>query len=169
MRALVIGGTGLLSGTAAALAGDGWQVVLPSRRPDPATTGDLDVRWVPANWSAPDPDLPRRITAALGGPADLLVVWAHDGLHGAMAETVSPLLADGAPVVEVHRGTSLHVEDLPGHPTHQVLLGVLGYAGRTRWLTDAETTEAILATVESATSGRLPGIHQIGLPHLLAS
>ena len=165
MRALVIGGTGLLSGTAGTLADRGWRVVLPSRRPDPAVT--RGVRWVPADWD--DPTLGGRVREALDGPADLVVVWAHGGLHGEMAETVEPLLAPGAPVVEVHRGSSVHTHDLNGHPTHQVLLGVLGYAGRTRWLTPAETTEAVMAAVDSATAGRLPGVHQVGLPHLLAS
>ncbi|MCG8918803.1 hypothetical protein L6E12_23780 [Actinokineospora sp. PR83] len=169
MRALVIGGTGLLSGTAADLADHGWRVVLASRRTDPVTTRTRAARWVPADWSDPDPHLGDRLTTALGGPADLLVVWAHGGLHGQMAATVTPLLAEGAPIVEIHSGSSAHTEDTPGHPTHQVLLGVVDYAGRTRWLTAPEITDAVVTTVDRATAGRLPGVHQVGLPRLLAA
>ncbi|WP_156756221.1 Rossmann-fold NAD(P)-binding domain-containing protein [Actinokineospora pegani] len=167
MRALVIGGTGLLSGVAVELAGRGWRVVLPSRRPDPGVASG--VRWVSAGWSAPDPRLPARLATALGGPADLVVVWAHGGLHGPMADNILPLLADDAPIVELHSGVSCPVAEHPGHPKHRVLLGLVDYAGRTRRLSPAETTEATLAAVDRATDGKLPSTHQVGMPKLLAS
>ena len=169
MRVVVIGGTGLLSGAAVSLADRGWQVVLPRRRADRVTDRAQTAHWVQADWSTPDSGLADRIRTALGGPADLLVVWAHGGLHGSMAETVGPLLAEGAPVVEVHSGSSAHSGGLPGHPTHQVVLGVVDFAGRTRRPTAFEVTDAVVATVDRATAGRLPGVHQIGLPRALAS
>ena len=167
MRTLVIGGTGLLSGAAADLSDRGWPVVVASRRTDPVTSLTGDARWVPVDWSNPDPNVATRLSSALGGPVDLLVVWAHGGLHGDMAATIAPLLADGAPIVEIHSGSSTHTADLPGHPTHQVVLGVVDYAGRTRWLTAPEIDAAVQTAVDRATAGRLPGVHQVGLPRLL--
>ena len=55
-RALVLGGTGMLAGVAAALLDDGWHVVLPSRRRPaiPATNGNgHGAPWVKADWSDP--------------------------------------------------------------------------------------------------------------------
>lgn len=168
-RALVIGGTGMLAGCAAALVADGWHVVLPSRRyaPIPDVTPGGHAIWVEADWSAPT-EFANRAERALGGTADLLVAWVHSAARPAVLRAVSRLLAAGAPVVEVHGSSSANPVGgcpdpvLDDHPTQQVVLGFVMQDGRTRWLTHAETAEGVLDAVHRALEGKPPGVHQVG-------
>lgn len=169
-RALVLGGTGMLSGVAAALLDDGWHVVLPSRRrpASPATNGSgRRARWVKADWTSPAAlvDVSRD---ALGEPADLLVAWVHREVRASVLRSVSPLLAPGAPVVEVHGSASANPVGgcpdpiLDGHPTQQVVLGYVRHAGRTRWLTHQEISAGVLDAVRRALAGKPSHVHQVG-------
>jgi hypothetical protein len=163
MRALVLGGTGMLAGAAAALLDDGWHVVLPSRR-QPATSG---AHWVKADWTNPSA-LADAVGDALGGPADLLVAWVHREVRTGVLRAVAPLLAPGAPVVEVHGSASANPLGgcpdavLAGHPTQQVVLGYVQHAGRTRWLTHQEISAGVLDAVHRALEGRPAAVHQVG-------
>jgi hypothetical protein len=172
-RALVIGGTGMLAGCAAALVADGWHVVLPSRRyapiPDKTSNGEESRKalWVEADWAHPR-ELAARAEKALDGKADLLVAWVHTAVRPGVLRAVGPLLAPGAPVVEVHDSSSANPVGgcpdpvLADHPTQQVVLGYVRQHGRTRWLTHAETAEGVLDAVHRALDGRPPGVHQVG-------
>ena len=170
-RALVIGGTGMLAGCAAALVADGWQVVLPSRRyapiPDETPAGGGQALWVEADWADPK-QLASRAERALGGKADLLVAWVHARARPSVLRAVARLLADDAPVVEVHGSASANPVDgcpdpiLEDHPTQQVVLGFVMRNGSTRWLTHAETAEGVLDAVHRALDGRPPAVHQVG-------
>lgn len=169
-RALVLGGTGMLSGCAESLVADGWHVVLPSRRHVPIADGNGGARravWVRADWSDP-PALARDAGEALGGPADLLVAWVHREVRVAVLRAVAPLLAPGAPVVEVHGSASANPVGgcpepvLPGHPTQQVVLGFVRHAGRTRWLNHQEIAASVLDGVHRALDGRTSAVHQVG-------
>jgi NAD(P)-dependent dehydrogenase (short-subunit alcohol dehydrogenase family) len=162
-RALVLGGTGMLAGAAAALLDDDWHVVLPSRR-QPAATG---AHWVKADWTDPTA-LAAGAAEALGGPADLLVAWVHQEVRDAVLQAVAPLLAPAAPVVEVHGSASANPFGgrpdavLFGHSTQQVLLGYVQLAGRTRWLTHREISAGVLDAVRRALEGRPSAVHQVG-------
>ena len=169
-RALVLGGTGMLAGVAAALLDDGWFVVLPSRRRPavPATNGNgRGARWVKADWTLPVAlaDVARE---ALGGPAELLVAWVHREVRTSVLRSVAPLLAAQAPVVEVHGSASANPVGgcpepiLPDHPTQQVVLGYVRHAGRTRWLTHDEISDGVLDAVRRALAGKPPHVHQVG-------
>ncbi|MGB3440572.1 MAG: hypothetical protein WBA97_17640 [Actinophytocola sp.] len=167
-RALVLGGTGMLSGVSDALLDDGWDVVLPSRRrPVAPITNGRAARWVKADWTEPA-TLASAAAEALDGPADLLVAWVHRGVRVSVLRAVAPLLADGAPVVEVHGSASAHPLGgcpdavLPGHPTQQVVLGYVRHAGRTRWLTHHEVSAGVLDAVHRALDGKPPHVHQVG-------
>jgi hypothetical protein len=163
-RALVLGGTGMLAGCVEALTDEGWHVVSPSRH-KPSAPGDAT--WVQANWSEPD-TLAERTHIALGGSADLLVAWVHSSFRVPVLRAVSPLLAEDAPVVEVHGSSSANpIRGCPEpvlsqHPTQQVVLGFLRNAGRTRWLTHNETADGVLAAVRRALDGRQHEVHQVG-------
>lgn len=169
-RALVLGGTGMLAGVAAALLDDGWRVVLPSRRRPslPVTNGHVHAaHWVKADWTLPTV-LADAAHEALGGPADLLVAWVHREVRAGVLRAVAPLLAPEAPVVEVHGSASANPVGgcpdpvLPGHPTQQVVLGYVRHAGRTRWLTHQEISAGVLDTVHRALDGKPPHVHQVG-------
>ncbi|HEV2780143.1 MAG TPA: hypothetical protein VGX25_12190 [Actinophytocola sp.] len=172
-RALVIGGTGMLAGCAAALLAEGWHVVLPSRRyapiPTPAgSAGSARALWVEANWSDPK-GLADGAERALGGKADLLVAWVYGPARPSVLRAVGPLLAAGAPVVEVHGSSSANPllggcpdPVLEDHPTQQVVLGFVMQNGRTRWLTHAEIAAGVLDAVRRALDGRPPAVHQVG-------
>jgi hypothetical protein len=169
-RALVLGGTGMLAGVAAALLDDGWHVVLPSRRRPgtPATNGNgHGAVWVKADWTVPDA-LADAARNALGGPADLLVAWVHREVRTGVLRSVSSLLAPGAPVVEVHGSASANPVGgcpepiLHDHPTQQVVLGYVRHAGRTRWLTHDEISAGVVDAVRRALAGKPPHVHQVG-------
>ncbi len=171
-RALVLGGTGMLAGAASSLLDDGWHVVLPSRRRPsvPATNGNGRpnvATWVKADWTDPA-ELARAAETALGGPADLLVAWVHREVRTAVLRAVAPLLAPGAPVVEVHGSASANPLGgcpepvLADHPTQQVVLGYVRHAGRTRWLTHDEISAGVLDAVNRALTGRPPHVHHVG-------
>lgn len=170
-RALILGGTGMLAGCATALLADGWHVVLPSRRrpPAPATNGQAGraAHWIKADWSEPNA-LATGTAQALDGPADLLVAWVHREVRAAVLRAVAPLLAPGAPVVEVHGSASANPVGgcpdpvLADHPTQQVVLGYVRHAGRTRWLTHQETSDGVLEAVRRALADKPPAVHQVG-------
>ncbi|MET1073078.1 MAG: hypothetical protein ABWY11_10580 [Umezawaea sp.] len=181
--ALVLGGTGMLAGCAGALVADGWKVVLPSRRPRfglaaraalgprgqlPTTNPPAErPREVAADWARPD-ELAERVRAVLDGPAGLLVAWVHSTYRESVLRAVEPLLAPGAPVVEVHDSGAVHpvhgVREpvIDGHPTQQVVLGHVRHGATTRWLSHEEVSEGVLAAVRRALDGRPPSTHQVG-------
>jgi NAD(P)-dependent dehydrogenase (short-subunit alcohol dehydrogenase family) len=187
--ALVLGGTGMLKGCADELLAQGWQVVLPSRRPDgtlgSAAKAALRGRGhvphvnrveddkggqrvaVAADWARPR-ELADRVREVMERPADLLVAWVHASYRDAVLRAVAPLLAPHAPVVEVHDSGAIHavrgVPDpaLDGHPTQQVVLGFVRHGGSTRWLSHEEASVGVLEAVHRALDGRPPSVHQVG-------
>ncbi|MEU4803128.1 hypothetical protein [Actinosynnema sp. NPDC023587] len=205
--ALVLGGTGMLQGCADDLLANGWQVVLPSRRPprtglaargalgarghvpqsrshdgmppggvgdgarpaggEGGATGRPGVKWVHADWARPE-ELAERVREVLTAPADLLVAWVHLSYRVPVLRAVAPLLAEDAPVVEVHDSTGIvsrhGVPDpiLPGHPTHQVVLGIARHGTGTRWLSHEEASVGVLEAVRRAVDGKAASLHQVG-------
>jgi NAD(P)-dependent dehydrogenase (short-subunit alcohol dehydrogenase family) len=173
-RALVVGGTGMLSGVVAELVRDGWHVVVPSRRYAPipldlpeSDNGERRALWVEADWTAPEP-FAERAEKALGGKAELLVAWVHDAYREDVLAAVTPLLATDAAVVEV-RGSGVAQpggdDPEPSLPTHESQLVVLGFVRDgegIRWLTHREISEGVLDAVRRALAGRPPATHQIG-------
>lgn len=173
-RALVIGGSGMLSGCVTTLVNDGWRVVVPSRRhapiPDQGTGGHARVVWVAIDWLEPG-DCVRRCRKALSGPADLLVAWVHASYRHDVFRAVPELLRPGAPVVEVFQNTGadprirLGEPSLPDHPTQLVVLGYVEANGYARNLSSAEISRGVAEAVQRAVTGRQPMLHQIGEPH----
>ncbi|MEU4446008.1 hypothetical protein AB0K14_31670 [Actinosynnema sp. NPDC050801] len=183
--ALVLGGTGMLKGCADELLAQGWQVVLPSRRPEgvlgSAARAALRGRGhvphlsgvegskvaVAADWARPA-ELADRVREVVDRPADLLVAWVHASYRDDVLGAVAPLLAPHAPVVEVHDSGAIHavrgVPDpaLPGHPTQQVVLGFVRHGAGTRWLSHEEASVGVLEAVHRALDNRPPSVHQVG-------
>ncbi|MFO7193850.1 hypothetical protein [Thermocrispum sp.] len=170
-RAVVLGGTGMLAGVASRLVDDGWLVVLPSRRysplPDYAEPGSGRALWVQARWERPE-RLARDTANALGGKADLLVAWVHNEYRRSVLYAVEPLLAPGAPVVEVFDAPPEDkfagdvIATLPDHPMQQVVLGYVRDGDRLRWLTHSEVVDGVLMAVERAMSGAPTTEHYVG-------
>lgn len=174
-RALLLTGSGMLAGCVAALAKEGWRVVVPSRRhapipvPREAESAGRAV-WVHVDWADP-PGLLDGAGRALRGPADLLVTWLSAGSRHSITAAMAPLLRPGAPVVEVHdspavRATADGIDPaLPEHPTQQVVLGYVDAGGRRRWLTNGEITDGVLDAMSRALAGHHPTLHQVGEPY----
>ncbi|SDG91967.1 hypothetical protein SAMN05216553_113112 [Lentzea fradiae] len=161
--ALVLGGTGMLAGCARRLLERGWHVVLPSRtRPLMADDGPGRAArasisrghrptWVKADWADPH-ELAAEVEDELAGrPVNLLVAWVHTSYRANVLNAVRHLLADGAPVVEVHTCTPVPDPILP-NPTQQVLLGHFVHE------TERCTSRAVLDAVERALEGRAPSL-----------
>lgn len=170
-RALVVGGTGMLSGVVAELVRDGWHVVVPSRRyaPIPADLphDDRQALWIEADWAAPDA-FAERARKALGGQAELLVAWVHDAYREDVLAAITPLLAKDAVVVEVRGAAAAQPAagepepSLPAHETQLVVLGFVRDGDSTRWLTHREISDGVLAAVRRSLDKRPPATHQIG-------
>ncbi|MBM7775471.1 hypothetical protein JOD54_005675 [Actinokineospora baliensis] len=149
--ALVMGGTGMLTGCAERLVANGWHVVLPCRHYAPLAadhhSGCGRATWVEVDWSKPQL-LASRTARIIDNPAELLITWLPDDTLAPALRAVEPLLAPGAPVVEAHDRPSTTA--LPDHPTQHVVLSPVGYAGRTRRPSSAEITEGILRATRRA-------------------
>src|SRR5687767_866218 len=154
----------MLAGCAQRLVERGWQVVLPSRT-QPLMADDGPGRaarasisrghrptWVRADWARPHEFASEVEYELQGHPVNLLVAWVHDSYRVGVLRAVQHLLAEGAPVVEVH--TSVPVPDpvLP-NPAQQVLLGHFAHDAAQR------TSRAVLDAVERALEGRAPSLH----------
>lgn len=171
-RALVLGGTGMLTRVTTGLIADGWHVVLPSRRYAPlAAEGTGRALWVEADWSYPE-RLADRAARALGGPADLLVAWIDSRSRMPVLKAVARLLTPDAPVVEVHGSSSADpIAGCPDpvitdHPTQQVVLRAVTDRGSSRWLTHAEIATSVEDAIHRGLTGRPSGIHQVGGVHV---
>jgi hypothetical protein len=188
-KALVLAGTGMLSGVTEFLAHEGWHVVLPSRRYRPiACEAPVDVAarrpartlgsrsraagkrhgggraiWVEAHWDRPR-ELAAKAEGALHGQAELLVTWVHEQYRRSVLGAVESLLRPGAPVVEVRSASAAVSLDplLSEHPTQQVLLGPISAVDDRRSLGQAEITEGVLAAVGRALDGHAPSVYQLG-------
>lgn len=173
-RALVVGGTGMLSGVVAELVEDGWHVVVPSRRYAPipldlpeSTSDERRALWVEADWAAPE-SFAQRAKKALGGKAELLVAWVHDAYREDVLAAITPLLTTDAAVVEVRGAaaaapTGGEVEpSLLAHETQLVVLGFVRDGEGTRWLTHREISDGVVDAVHRALAERPPATHQIG-------
>ncbi|HVV10569.1 hypothetical protein [Amycolatopsis sp.] len=191
-RALILAGTGMLPEVVEALVGDGWHVVLPSRRYSPiavpgtkpgiAALAKLRPRghrptggkangkrrpraiWVQAHWDRPR-ELAAKAEGVLGGPADLLVAWVHEQYRRSVLGACERLLAPGAPVVEVRGAGGPQTEAEPvlaAHPTQLVLVGAISELGGNRPLGHAEISDAVLDAVSRAAAGRPASLHQVG-------
>jgi hypothetical protein len=164
----------MLVACASTLIGDGWHVVLPSRRYSPIPTAPRGAEtgralWVAADWADPD-GLAERAGRALGAPAELLVTWVRGEHRRDVLLAVEPLLAVDAPVVEVH-GSSAYdpVAGYPDpvladHPTQQVVLGFVPVGRASRRLNHDEISEGVLDAMDRALSGKTPGVYQVGEP-----
>jgi hypothetical protein len=81
---------------------------------------------------------------------------------------IAPLLADDAPVVEVHSSSSasplVGCPDpvLDEHATQQVVLGFVVSGDRTRWLNHREISDGVLTAVRRSLDGRPSAVHQVG-------
>ncbi len=173
-QALVIGGSGMLAACTSRLVACGWHVVLPSRRysPIPAVPSDSGTGralWVAADWSDPC-GLAIRVRKALAGQAELLVTWVRREHRPTLLSAVAPLLATGAPVVEVHGSAAFDpVSGYPepvlrDHPTQQLVLGFVPVGTTSRRLSHEEISEGVQEAVDRALSGKAPGVYQVGEP-----
>lgn len=166
--ALVLGGTGMLAGCAQRLVARGWQVVLPSRNqplmadegPGRAARASISrghrPTWVRADWAKPDELAAEVEYELIGRPVNLLVAWVHDSYRAPVLKAVEHLLAEDAPVVEVHTHSPVPDPVLDKHPTQQLLLGHFPHDAA------QHTRQAVLDAVVRALDGRAPSLHQVG-------
>lgn len=169
-NALILAGSGMLNGVAAHLAGDGWRVVLPSRRYTPLRADRPlpgKAIWVPADWGRPW-DLARDVERVLTAPARLIVAWMHESYRRSVLGAVERLLADDAPAVEVRAVADLGPvpgETEPwfiGRPTQQVLVGTVCEEDSNRGLSHDEIVGGVVDAVDRALRGRPQSLHQVG-------
>jgi hypothetical protein len=108
--------------------------------------------WVRADWAKPY-ELASEVEDELRGrQVNLLVAWVHNSYRAGVLRAVQYLLAEGAPVVEVHTCTPVPDPVLP-NPTQQVLLGHFAHDAAQR------TSRAVTEAVERALAGRAPSLH----------
>ena len=148
----------MLSGLCEALAGDGGRLSLLARRAS---------AWRAAAADAFDCDYHDEagFTAALeaavaaNGPAELAVAWIHtlkipasrrvaERTAGRLFQVLGSAAGDPArpEVLELGRAVA---DGLPDCRLRQVVLGFQVEAGRSRWLTDAEISDGVLAAIRA--------------------
>jgi hypothetical protein len=156
---LVVGGTGMLSGLVEAFAGDGGRLSLLSRHASrvtrPGATG-YDVDYYD------EADFIAALDAV--GPIDLAVAWFHTlkipaprrlaermGLGGGAGRLFQVLGSATADPAHPHRlaDAAMVTADLPNCVLRQVVLGFKVEAGRSRWLTNEEISDGVLAAVRA--------------------
>jgi len=164
--ALVVGGTGMLSGTVRALADDG------------CTTAVLARRAASALWAGPvvpmpvDYTDPAALTDALRrtvrdtGRFRLAVLWVHTPSQAAAYGVIAETLTDDALVVEV-LGSAAAAPSAPpatapapfrGHRYRRVVLGFAdGGDGTTRWLSHREISKGVTTAVRTPGDFRIIG------------
>jgi hypothetical protein len=162
-HALVVGGTGMLAGAVRGLVARGWTVSVIARRAsafsmrEPAVQG-LDCNYNDADAFATTIDRAKDGQGAIG----LAVGWFHTlGPSPALANRVG---APGAPgrmfhvlgsaVADPDRGDRLALaaraaEGAPFCAYRQVVLGFVIEDGGSRWLTNAEISDGVLAAIDA--------------------
>lgn len=150
---LVVGGTGMLSGLCKALAGDGGRLSLLSRNASQAGGFDCDYYDEAAFRAA------LNAAVARSGPIDLAVAWFHtlkipaprllaEQVRGRMFQVLGSAVAD--PTHPERLDTARKVaEGLPDCAIRQVVLGFRIEGERSRWLTNDEISQGVLAAVQA--------------------
>jgi molybdopterin-guanine dinucleotide biosynthesis protein A len=142
-HALVIGGTGMLTGVTHALAGRGHAVTVVARR---AIELEPKMSFVAVDYRD-TAVLKRGLEQAVAacGSIDLAVAWIHTDAPdapGAVAGAVAP----GGRVVQVFGNRVWPLDPVPLHVAYrQVLLGSLDG----RWLTHDEISAGVLAAIDA--------------------
>lgn len=155
-HALIVGGTGMLSGLTKALAGDGGRLSLLSRHASGAAGldgFDCDYDDEAAFGRALD------AAVARSGPVDLAVAWFHslkiaaprmlaERVRGRMFQVLGSAVADPARPDRLETARAV-AAGLPDCAARQVVLGFRVEAGHSRWLTHAEISEGVLEAIRS--------------------
>jgi hypothetical protein len=158
---LVVGGTGMLSGLVEALAGDGGRLSLLSRRASAFRRAGVagygcDYHDEAAFTAAIE------AAVAVAGPIMLAVAWFHTlripaprGLAerigapdnpGRLFQVLGSATADPARPDRLATAAEI-AQGLPHCRLRQVVLGFRANGGASRWLTDAEISEGVLAAI----------------------
>lgn len=150
---LVVGGTGMLSGLAEALADDGGRLSLLSRRASAAGENgfDCDYHDEAAFLAA--------LAAALArsGPIDLAVAWFRtlkiaaprllaEQVRGRMFQILGSGMADPARPDRLKAAAAV-ADGLPECRLRQVVLGFRVEDAGSRWLTNAEISHGVLEAI----------------------
>lgn len=162
--ALVVGGTGMLTGVVGELVRDGRTTAVLARsrgaleRLASRTAPSGRVVPVPADYTDPgglEEALRRAVRET--GPFGVAVLWVRTAARQAAHEAVGRVLAPGALVVDIMGSAaadpSRAPEPVPGpfraHPYRQVILGFTDDAAGTRWLDHAEICQGVLAAARA--------------------
>ncbi|MEU1476216.1 hypothetical protein [Streptomyces sp. NPDC005760] len=164
--ALVVGGTGMLSGTVQALADQGCTTAVLARRPGPpARTGPVVA--VPVDYTDPAALKDALFKAVRDtGRFRLAVLWVHTPAQASAYGVIAQALTDDALVVEV-LGSAAAAPSAPpatapapfhGHRYRRVVLGFAdGDDGTTRWLSHREISEGVTAALRTPEDLRIIG------------
>lgn len=173
-HALVVGGTGMLAGVVRDLAGQGWRVTVLARRASDAFAGEAHIAGYDCDYhdeAAFSAALAQAIRAH--GPITLAIAWFHTLKICAprrLAEAVGAADAPGryvqvlgSAVADPARPDRLATaagvaEGLAGCALRQVVLGFQIEDGRSRWLTNTEISQGVLAAIAADAPLRVIGV-----------
>jgi hypothetical protein len=159
MAILIIGGTGMLQGTALGLVADGEEVFIISRTAERFRTlhqaaGNLapHLHWLGADYTDPAGFRAAVASAVAAGPPRAVLAWMRDG--PAWDILISLLNAAwGAAGWDLFRvrGSLASRESLPAAPAgvrfHLIILGFVLTESASRWLSHAEIGDGVLAAI----------------------
>jgi hypothetical protein len=145
-HAVVVGGTGMLRGVVEHLRDSDVRTTVVARRPDRAVDG---VEAVAADWADP-----ATVARALAGRRpDVAVLWVHEPHRRGVLEVVESLLEEGGLLVHVWGSAGPHPPRRTPSSTRtdlvvrHVVLGFVPGPGGSRWLTDEEVSDGVVAAL----------------------
>jgi hypothetical protein len=163
MHALVVGGTGMLSGLTHHLLTEAKTVSLVARRPERLRAPTIKERLNPIaldySQSARLADSIRHAIAA-HGPIQLAVCWIHSSAPDALPTLLTELARPGLPFRLFHvRGSAAMDPSALPNPVldrlpevcqyRQVVLGFVLEGNHSRWLTNEEISAGVIQAVAS--------------------
>lgn len=158
-HALVIGGTGMLSGTVKWLIKEGWHVSVTgrTRRKMKQFLKYKEITPIYADYHRTK-EMNKKIMQAVDneGPIELVIAWIHSDAKGALHEVMSEITKRKQHVDLYHivSGTT-KMDELKNEVTapvnciyHQVKLGFIKERSIRRWLTHKEISEGVIEAVK---------------------
>jgi NAD(P)-dependent dehydrogenase (short-subunit alcohol dehydrogenase family) len=164
-HALIVGGSGMLAGLCRSLCDSADHVSVLARNEKRIRAIAADIEPIACDYNN---GVALSETLALLEPPDLVIAWIHGRAPHARRALAECVRAEGrfVQVLGSAHGDPSHPERLQemehaadGLPIdyQAVVLGFVIEAGESRWLSNAEISEGVLAAVESAAPLRIVG------------
>lgn len=159
-KALIIGGTGILQKAVLHILAQGYDVTLIARDPRKATALKTKTSTASIDFVAVDYHDTQTLMDAVkqNGPFDKVICWMHSSAAKSFEALVQYLSMAQAGIPLYHVKGSAHVRaeltqsshiDTTGIVYHDIVLGFKMDGGASRWLTNDEIANGVIASLDT--------------------